>query len=67
MTNVSPKVWIPLVTSLIAGALLWLVTGDKEWLIVSLTGLVAGGIGAVAPPAPNVKQRDVVALSQQRR
>lgn len=65
--NVSPKVWLPTVISVAAGALLWLVTGDKTALIVSLTGLVGGGLGAVAPPAPGVTQRQVARLSPRRR
>lgn len=65
--NISPKVWVPLVTSLVAGVALWLLTGDKEWLIVVLTGIITSGIGAAAPPAPRVKQRHVARLSEAKR
>lgn len=67
MSSISPKVYIPTIISVIAGALLWLVTGDKTALIVSLTGLVGGGISAAAPPARGVKQRQVQRISQRQR
>lgn len=57
--NISPKVYVPTIIAVLAGALLWLITGDKTALIVSLTGLTTGGVAAVAPPAPGVKQSQV--------
>ena len=62
--NISPKVYMPTLIAVIAGLLLWLITGDKTALIVTLTGLVGGGIGAAAPPAPRVRQREVDSLSR---
>lgn len=65
--HVSPKVWIPTVTTIVAGLLLWLITGDKTALIVSLTGLAGGGLGAAAPPAPRVTQAQVAQLVPRKR
>lgn len=64
---ISPKVYIPTAISVVAGALLWLVTGDKTALIVSLTGLVGGGIGATVPPALGVTQKQVARIARRQR
>jgi hypothetical protein len=64
---ISPKVYIPTLISVAAGALLWLITGDKTALIVSLTGLVGGGIGATVPPARGVSQRQVARVGERQR
>lgn len=64
--NLSQKVYIPAAIAVAAGIALWIITGDKTALIVSLTGLATGGIGHFAPPAPNVKQEEVVAISKRR-
>lgn len=64
--NVSPKVWIPTALAILAGLALWGLTGDNSALIVSLTGLAGGAIGAVAPPAPGVKQEQVERLARRR-
>lgn len=64
--NLSPKVWVPTVITIAAGALLWLITGDKTALIVSLTGLVGGGVGAASPPAFGVKQAQVTTLAKRK-
>lgn len=65
--KISPKVWIPTATAVLAGLALWAITGDKTALVVSLTGIAGGGIGAVAPPAPGVKQREVAHLARRHR
>jgi hypothetical protein len=62
--NLSPKVYVPTLIALVAGLILWALTGDNSALIVSLTGLVGGGIGAAAPPAPGVKQHHVARLAR---
>jgi hypothetical protein len=62
--KISPKVYLPTLIAVVAGLLLWLITGDKTALIVCLTGLAGGGIGAAAPPAPGVKQRQVAELAR---
>lgn len=62
--KLSPKVYVPTLITIAAGALLWLITGDKTALIVSLTGLVGGGLGAAAPPAVGVKQEQVASLAE---
>lgn len=63
---ISPKVYMPILISLIASALLYLITGDSSSLIVALTGLVGGGIGAAAPPALGVRHAEVKAISARR-
>jgi hypothetical protein len=66
--TISPKVYLPTLIAVVAGIVLWLITGDKTALIVCLTGLAGGGIGAVAPPAPKVSMSaDVIPLSRKRR
>lgn len=64
--NISPKVYIPTAIAVLAGALLWLITGDQTALIVSLTGLTTGGLAAAAPPAPGVKHSEVAAIARKR-
>lgn len=65
--KISPKVWIPTATAVLAGLALWAITDDKTALVVSLTGIAGGGIGAVAPPAPRVKQFEVAGLARKNR
>jgi hypothetical protein len=64
--NISPKVYVPTLIAVLAGALLWLVTGDKTALIVSLTGLTTGGLAAAAPPAPGVRHTEVAAIAKRK-
>lgn len=63
----SPKVYAPAIAAVIAGIVLWVLTGDRSALIVSLTGIAGGGIGAIAPPAPGVTQHQVHHLARRRR
>lgn len=65
--NISPKVYVPTLITVLAGALLALITGDKTFLIVALTGIAGGGIGAAAPPASGVKQAHVAELARGKR
>jgi hypothetical protein len=65
--NISPKVYIPTLINVMAGLLLWLVTGNDSALIITLTGLIGGGVGVVAPPAPDVEQHEVTILSEANR
>lgn len=65
--NISPKVYIPTAIAVVAGLMLWLITGDNTALIVSLTGLTTGGIGAAARPAPGVEHAEVAALAKRKR
>lgn len=65
--NLSPKVYVPTLIAVLAGALLWLITGDKTALIVSLTGLTTGGLAAAAPPAIGVRQKQVTQLARRNR
>jgi hypothetical protein len=68
MVSISPKVWLPSLISIVASVLLWQLTGDKEWLILGIGGLVNAGVGTAAPPAPKVTMSaDVTPLSRKRK
>jgi hypothetical protein len=64
--QLSPKVLAPALTQIVAGLLLWLLTGDQTTLIVTLTGVATGVLGYAAPPAPGVRQSQVAILSEGR-
>jgi hypothetical protein len=66
LKELSPKVYVPMVFAIIAGIALWLLTGDKTFLISILVSLAAGGAGVAAKPAPGVTQKEVAALSRVR-
>lgn len=65
--DLSPKAYVPALIAVLVGVALWFITGDKSALIITLTGLAGGGIAAIAPPAPGVKQADVEALAIRKR
>ncbi len=65
--NISPKVYLPVLAALLAAIALYLVTGDKTYLVTILISLTAGGVGVAAPPAPYVKQAEVARISENRR
>lgn len=65
--NISPKVYIPLAISLLAALLLFLLTGDKSFLVMIALSLVTGGAGVAAKPAPEVTQLEVQRLSERKR
>jgi hypothetical protein len=64
LANISPKVYVPVAISVLAALALWLITGDSTYLVTILIGLIGGGVGAAAPPAPGVRQRDIADLAQ---
>lgn len=57
--HISPKVLVPAAVQILAGVALWVITNDPSYLIVTLTGLSTGALGAAAPPAKGVKQHEV--------
>lgn len=57
---ISPKVLLPAVLQLVAGVVLWLATGNNEYLVLIATGIVGGGVGFTAPVVDSVNVRDVV-------
>ena len=65
--NISPKVLAPIALSIIAAVALYLITGDATYLVTILVGLAGGGAGALAPPAPGVRQDEVTEISKHRR
>lgn len=65
--NLSPKVYVPVALAVVASIALKLLTGDDSYLVGLLVSLVAGGAGAVAPPAPAVRQDEVARLSRRNR
>lgn len=65
--NISPKVYIPVLISIVASFALKLLTGDDTYLVGILVGLAAGGGGLAAPPAVGVTQKQVAALARKRR
>lgn len=65
LKEISPKVYIPVGIAILAGIALYLLTGDKTYLISILISLGAGGAGVAAKPAPGVTQKQVVALARQ--
>lgn len=64
---ISPKVYVPLAIALVAAVLLFLLTGDKSYLIALLVSLAAGGAGVAVKPAQGVSQREVSELSRRKR
>jgi hypothetical protein len=63
--KISPKAVAAFALPFIAGVVLWLITGNSDYLVALLVAAVTGGGGAVlAPPAPGVRQKDVVDLAQ---
>lgn len=65
--NISPKVLLPALLSLLAAVALYLLTGDDTYLVMILLSLVGGGIGIAAPPAPGVSQAEVTRLAAKKR
>jgi len=65
--KISPKVYAPTALAVLAGVALYLLTGDKSTLLVTLTGIAGGGVGAIAPPAPGVTHAEVADIAKRRR
>lgn len=63
LSELSPKVYVPVVFAVLAAVALWLLTGDKTFLVSILVTLAAGGAGVAARPAPGITQEDVMNLS----
>lgn len=63
--NLSPKVYVPVLITIAAAALLYLLTGDKTYLVTVLLSLTAGGAGIAARPTatPGVTQSQVEAFA----
>ena len=66
MNKISPKVYVPTALAVLAGLALYLLTGNESTLLVTLTGIASGGIGAAAPPAPGLEQLEVDALAKKK-
>lgn len=67
LSELSPKAVVAFLLPFVAALILFLLTGDKTYL-VGLLLAVAGGVGAAAaPPAPGVKQHEVARISRSRR
>jgi len=64
---ISAKVYVPVIIGILASIALFLLTGDKSFLVTILLSLVAGGGGVVAKPAPEVSQAEVEDLSLRKR
>jgi hypothetical protein len=64
LTNLSPKAIVAFLLPFVAALILFLLTGDKTYLIGLLLAVAAGGGAVVAPPAAGVRQRDVADLAQ---
>jgi hypothetical protein len=64
----SPKVFIPFFAGLIGFGVTWAATGEfnGEALAVLLATLGYGILGVAAPPAANVTQSEVAAISRKR-
>lgn len=65
--KISPKAIYVTVAPIIAAALIALITGDSQWLVAALLGIVAGGAAVAAPPAPGVSQKAVAKLAKRKR
>jgi hypothetical protein len=65
--QISPKAIWATISPIIAAVAVWLITGEEEWLIGALAGLVSGGAAVWAPPAPRVTQAEVANLSEDKR
>lgn len=55
---------MPLILSVVVAVALYLLTGDKTYLVTVLIGLGGAGVGAAAPPAPGVKQKHINLVSE---
>jgi hypothetical protein len=64
---ISPKVYVPVLVAILAAIALFLLTGDKSFLITILLSLAAGGTGVAVKPAPEVTQEEVNQLSRRKR
>lgn len=64
---ISPKVYVPVLVAILAAIALYLLTGDKSFLITILLSLAAGGTGVAVKPAPEVTQEEVNQLSRRKR
>ncbi len=60
--DISPKAVAAFATPLSAALLLWLITGDDEWLVGILVAFLGGGGAAAAPPASGVRTADLPRL-----
>lgn len=66
MKEISPKVYIPVLVAVVAAVALYLLTGDKTYLVAVLLSLAGGGAGIAAKPAPEVTQAEINELSRKR-
>lgn len=66
LSELSPKVYVPVIFAVLAAVALWLLTGDKTFLVSILVSLAAGGAGVAARPAPLLTQREVNAASRKK-
>jgi len=64
---ISPKVYIPVLVAVAAALAIFLLTGDKSYLVTILLSLAAGGAGVAVKPAPEVTQDEVNKLSERKR
>jgi len=62
--KISPKAIVAFALPFAAAVILWLITGDSTYLVGLLLALLSGGAAVIAPPAPGVRQKDVVDLAQ---
>lgn len=67
LKELSPKVYVPVLLSVVAAVALWLLTGDKTFLVSILLSLAAGGAGVATKPAPLLTQREVNVASRKKR
>lgn len=66
LNELSPKVYVPIIFAVLAAVALWLLTGDKTFLVTILVSLAAGGTGIAVKPARGVTQKEVQRLSARR-
>lgn len=66
MKELSPKVYVPVLIAVAAAAALYLLTGDKTYLVAVLLSLAGGGAGIAVKPAPEVTQAEINQLSRKR-
>lgn len=64
MKEISPKVYVPVLIAVVAAVALYLLTGDKTYLVAVLLSLVGGGAGIAVKPAPGVTQKEVNRLAK---
>lgn len=67
LSNLSPKAVVAFLLPAVAAALLWLITGNSDYLIGILAGVVAGGGAIAAPPAVGVSHAEVVDLAESKK